>query len=142
MKRAAKIIGILILILLVVAIALPFLVNVNSFRPTIESQASSVLGRKVTLGNLKLSILTGSVSADDLAIADDPAFSKAPFVAAKALNVGVELMPLVLNKTLHVTDLTLDRPHIVLLPTSAVKWNFTSLGSSNASSPTRDKAPA
>src|SRR5206468_1037591 len=142
MKRAAKIIGILILILLVVAIALPFLVNVNSFRPTIESQASSALGRKVTIGNLKLSILTGSVSADDLAIADDPAFSKAPFVAAKALNVGVELMPLVLNKTLHVTDLTLDRPQIVLLRTPAGKWNFSSLGSSNASSPTRDKAPA
>src|SRR5207302_5991827 len=72
MKRAAKIIGILILILLVVAIALPFLVNVNSFRPTIETQASSALGRKVTIGNLKLSILSGSVSADDLAIADDP----------------------------------------------------------------------
>src|SRR5437762_8434417 len=142
MKRAAKIIGILILILLVVAIALPFLVNVNSFRPTRRSSDLSALGRKVTIGNLKLSILTGSVSADDLAIADDPAFSKAPFVAAKALNVGVELMPLVLNKTLHVTDLTLDRPQIVLLRTPAGKWNFSSLGSSNASSPTRDKAPA
>jgi AsmA protein len=142
MKRAAKIIGILILILLVVAIALPFLVNVNSFRPTIESQASSALGRKVTIGNLKLSILTGSVSADDLSIADDPAFGKNPFVTAKALNVGLELMPLVLNKTLHVTDLTLDRPQIVLLRTPAGKWNFSSLGGSNASSPARDKAPA
>src|SRR5437762_6904318 len=134
MKRAAKIIGILILILLVVAIAVPFLVNVNSFRPTIESQASSALGRKVTIGNLKLSILTGSVSADDLAIADDPAFSKAPFVAAKAPNFGVELMPLVLNKTLHVTDLTFDRPQFFRSATAAGKWNFSSLGSSNASS--------
>src|SRR5439155_1393434 len=142
MKRAAKIIGILILILLVVAIALPFLVNVNSFRPTIETQASSALGRKVTIGNLKLSILSGSVSADDLAIADDPAFGKAPFVTAKGLNVGVEVIPLVFNKTLHVTDLTLDRPQIVLLRTPAGKWNFSSLGGSNASSPARDKAPA
>src|SRR5438477_11255799 len=141
MKRAAKIIGILILILLVVAIALPLLVNVNSFRPTIESQASSALGRKVTIGNLKLSILTGSVSADDLAIADDPAFSKAPFVAAKALNVGVELMPLVLNKTLHVTDLTLDPPQIVLLRPPTCEWRLSNFGSSSASSPTRDKAP-
>src|SRR6266480_4651821 len=142
MKRAAKIIGILILILLVVAIALPFLVNVNSFRPTIESQASSALGRKVTIGNLKLSILTGSVSADDLAIADDPAFGKSPFVTAKGLNVGVEVIPLVFNKTLHVTDLTLDRPQIALLRTSSGKWNFSSLGGSNASSRARDKAPA
>src|SRR6266568_3238307 len=142
MKRAAKIIGILILILLVVAIALPFLVNVNSFRPTIESQASSALGRKVTIGNLKLSILTGSVSADDLAIADDPAFSKAPFVTAKGLNVGVEVIPLVFNKTLHVTDLTLDRPQMALLRTSSGKWNFSSLGASNANSPMKTKAPA
>src|SRR5205809_1559155 len=142
MKRAAKIIGILILILLVVAIALPFLVNVNSFRPTIESQASSALGRKVTIGNLKLSILTGSVSADDLSIADDPAFGKAPFVTAKGLNVGVEVIPLVFNKTLHVTDLTLDRPQIALLRTSSGKWNFSSLGASNANSPMKTKAPA
>src|SRR5947209_16510199 len=142
MKRAAKIIGILILILLVVAIALPFLVNVNSFRPTIETQASSALGRKVTIGNLKLSILTGSVSADDLAIADDPAFGKAPFVTAKGLNVGVEVIPLVFNKTLHVTDLTLDRPQIVLLRTPAGIRNFSSLESYNASSPTMNKAHA
>jgi AsmA protein len=142
MKRAAKIIGILILILLVVAIALPFLVNVNSFRPTIETQASSALGRKVTIGNLKLSILTGSVSADDLAIAEDPAFGKSPFVTAKALNVGVEVIPLVLNKTLHVTNVRLDRPQIVLLRTPAGKWNFSSLGGSNAGSPAREKAPA
>src|SRR5881397_745721 len=142
MKRAAKIIGILILILLVVAIALPFLVNVNSFRPTIESQASSALGRKVTIGNLKLSILTGSVSADDLSIADDPAFGKAPFVTAKGLNVGVEVIPLVFNKTLHVTDLTLDRPQMALLRTSSGKWNFSSLGASNANSPMKTKAPA
>jgi AsmA protein len=134
MKRAAKIIGILILILLVVVIALPFIVNVNSFRPTIESQASSALGRKVTIGNLKLSILTGSVSADDLSIADDPAFGKAPFVTAKALNVGVEVIPLVMNKTLHITELRLEQPQITLLHTSAGKWNFSSLGASSANS--------
>ncbi|HEV2717730.1 MAG TPA: AsmA family protein, partial [Terriglobales bacterium] len=142
MKRALKIFGILVLILLVAAIALPFVVNVNSFRPTIESQASSALGRKVTIGNLKLSILTGSVSADDLSIADDPAFGKTPFVTAKALNVGVEVIPLVFNKTLHVTDLTLDSPQIVLLRTPAGKWNFSSLGASSANSPIKTKAPS
>ncbi|PYX08342.1 MAG: hypothetical protein DMG88_11040 [Acidobacteria bacterium] len=124
MKRAAKIIGILILILLVVAIALPFIVNVNSFRPTIEFQASSGLGRKVTIGNLKLSILTGSVSADDLAIADDPSFGKALFVTAKALSIGVEVIPLVMNKTLHITELTLEQPQITLLRTSLADGTF------------------
>ena len=142
MKRAAKIIGILILILLVVAIALPFIVNVNSFRPTIEFQASSGLGRKVTIGNLKLSILTGSVSADDLAIADDPSFGKALFVTAKALSIGVEVIPLVMNKTLHITELTLEQPQITLLRTSAGRWNFSSLGASSANSAKAKDSPA
>lgn len=45
----------------------------------------------MSIGDLKLSILSGGVSADDLAIADDPAFSGGPFVRAKSLKVGVEL---------------------------------------------------
>src|SRR5216684_4309175 len=133
MKRALKIFGIVIAVLLVIVIALPFLVNVNSFRPRLESELTSTLGRQVKVGNLSLSVLTGSVSAEDLSIADDPAFSKDPFVRAKALNVGVEVMPLIFSKTLHVTDLTLDRPEIFLLHSASGKWNFSSLGATSGS---------
>jgi len=128
MKRALKIIGIVVAVILLVLIALPFLINVNSFRPKLESELSSALGRQVKVGNLSLSILSGSVSAEDLSISDDPAFSKDPFIRAKALKVGVEVMPLIFSKTLHVTDITLDRPEISLLRDAAGKWNFSSLG--------------
>ncbi len=131
MKRALKIVGIIVVVLVVVLIALPFLVDVNMFRPQIEAELSSALGRQVKVGNLKLSILSGSVSADDLSIADDPAFSKAPFVRAKALNVGVELMPLIFSKTLNVTDLTLDQPQVSLVRAASGKWNFSSLGAAS-----------
>ena len=93
MKRALRIVGIVVAMLVVILVALPFMVNVNSFRPKIESEMSSALGRPVTLGDLSLSILSGSVKVN-VAIADDPGFSKAPFVTAKSLRVGVELMPL------------------------------------------------
>lgn len=129
MKRVLKIVGIVVVVILLAVIALPFLVNVNSFRPKLESELTTALGREVKVGNLSLSILSGSVSAEDLSIADDPAFSKDPFVRAKALNVGVEVMPLIFSKTLHVTGITLDKPEIVLLKTAAGKWNFSSLGS-------------
>jgi AsmA protein len=127
--KALKIIGIVVVILLVVAIALPFLINVNSFRPKLESALTEALGREVKVGNLSLSILSGSVSAEDLSIADDPAFSKDPFIRAKSLNVGVEVMPLIFSKALHVTDITLDKPEIALLRDASGKWNFSSLGS-------------
>ena len=105
MKTVIKVVGIVVAVLIVVAIALPFLVNVNSFRPQIESNLSSALGRPVKVGNLSLSIFSGSVEADQLSIADDPKFSSAPFIQAKSLQVGVELMPLIFSKQLNVTKL-------------------------------------
>ena len=130
--KALKIIGIVVAILLLIAIALPFLINVNSFRPKLESELTEALGRQVKVGNLSLSILSGSVSAEDLSIADDPTFSKDPFIRAKSLKVGVEVMPLIFSKTLHVTDITLDKPEIALLRDASGKWNFSSLGSKSA----------
>ena len=130
--KALKIIGIVVVLLLLVAITLPFLINVNSFRPKLESALTEALGREVKVGNLSLSILSGSVSAEDLSIADDPAFSKDPFVRAKSLKVGVEVMPLIFSKTLHVTDITLDKPEIALLRDASGKWNFSSLGNKSA----------
>src|SRR5260370_2662117 len=129
MKRALKIIGIVVAVILLVVIALPFLVNVNSFRPKLESELSSALGRQVKVGNLSLSILSGSVSAEDLSIADDPAYSKDPFIRAKSLKAGVEVMPLIFSKALHVTAVTLDKPEIALLRDASGKWNFSTLGS-------------
>jgi AsmA protein len=131
--KALKIIGIVVVLLLLVALALPFLINVNSFRPKLESALTEALGREVKVGNLSLSILSGTVSAEDLSIADDPAFSKDPFIRAKSLKVGVEVMPLIFSKTLHVTDITLDKPEIALLRDASGKWNFSSLGSKSES---------
>jgi len=144
MKRALKIIGIVVAVILLVVIALPFLVNVNSFRPKLESELSSALGRQVKVGNLSLSILSRSVSAEDLSISDDPAFSKDPFIRAKALKVGVEVMPLIFSKILHITDVTLDRPEISLLRDAAGKWNFSSLGNKSeaATKPAAPESPS
>ena len=128
MKRTLKIVGIVVAILIVILIALPFFINVNSFRPKLEATASEALGRQVKVGNLSLSILSGSVSADNISIAEDPAFGNTPFVTAKSLKVGVELMPLLTSKELRVTDITLEQPQITLLKTADGKWNFSSLG--------------
>jgi AsmA protein len=65
-------------VFLVILIALPFLINVNRFRPKIESEATNALRRPMKLGNLCLSILAGTVGIEDISIADDPAFSKSP----------------------------------------------------------------
>jgi len=131
MKRWLRIGGIVFAILLLILIVLPFVINVNRFRPQVESEASAALGRQVTVGNLSLSLLSGTVRADNIAIADDPAFSKAPFVTAQSLKVGVEILPLLSSK-FNVTYITLEQPQITLLKTASGKWNFSSIGGASA----------
>jgi AsmA protein len=134
-KTVLKVAGIVVALLIVVAIALPFLVNVNNFRPQIESNLSSALGRPVKVGNLRLGIFSGSVGADQLSIADDPKFSSAPFIQATSLQVGVELMPLIFSKQLNVTNILIDHPEINLLRDRDGVWNFSSLGNQSAQPP-------
>ncbi len=138
MKRILKILAIVIGILIVVALALPLFVDANTFRPRLESELTQALGRDVKVGNLSLSLFSGGVKADDISIADDPAFSKEPFVHAKALTVGVEMIPLIFSKALHVTELTLDGPEINLVRSeNGEKWNFSSLSGKNSAEPAK-----
>jgi AsmA protein len=142
MKRALKVILILVGILVVLLLVVPFLIPVNQFRPTIEEKASAALGRKVQLGNLSLSLISGSLSAEDLSIGDDPKFSSAPFLTAKSLKVGVEILPLIFSKTLNVTGVTIDSPQVTLLHNPAGEWNFSSLGGSAAKSEAKQAPPS
>ncbi len=129
-RKGAIVLGVLI----VGGLILPRLVNVNSFRPKLEAEMTGALGRPVTVGNLSLSIFSGTVSADNISIADDAAFSKEPFITAKSFKAGVKIMPLIFSKNLHVTGITLAEPQITLLRGANGTWNFSSLGGNSAAS--------
>ena len=135
MKRILTGVGILIALLLVIALALPFLIDANQFRPRLEAALTKALGREVRLGNLKLSLFEGGVAASDLSIADDPAFSKSPFLGAKTLTVGVQLQPLIFSRKLSVTGIAIDGPEIALIQSAAGVWNFASLGGKSEPKP-------
>ena len=132
MKRIFRMVGIILVLFLVTILALPFLINVNRFRPQLEAELTAALGRQVKVGNLKLSIVAARLLAKDLAIADDPAFSQSPFIRAKSLEVGVRPIPLIFSKTLEVEDLTLLQPEIFLVHAASGQWNFSSLGGNAA----------
>src|ERR1041384_7079298 len=105
MSRAVKIglaIGGGFILLIVIGL---FLIPVNQFRPALAARASAALGRKVDLGRLRLSIFSQSLTAETLAVADDPAFGKSPFLTAKSIKVGVKLWPLMTSRSLDVTGI-------------------------------------
>jgi AsmA protein len=127
-KRALLIAGIVVFAILVVLIVTPFFINADRFRPQITQALSEKMGRQVEIGHLSVSLLRGSLVAEQIKIADDPAYSREPFVTAKSLAVGVELLPLVFSRTVKVHSLTFDEPHVQLLRSARGDWNFASLG--------------
>jgi len=142
MKKALLFLGGLVVLLLAAAVAIPFIIDPNTFRPMLESQLTAALGREVKLGNLKLSILQGSVGADDLSIAEDPKFGKTPFLKAKSLGVQVEMGPLITSRQLKVTGITIDQPEIILIQTAAGQWNVSTLGAAASNAASAKKPPS
>jgi AsmA protein len=128
MKRRWKIVAGIVAIVIVAIVAVPLFVNVNTFRPMLEQQLTASLGRQVKLGNLSLSVLSGTVVANDLSVADDPQFSQTPFLTANALRIGVEMGPLIFHRSILVRSLEIDTPKIHLVAAANGLWNFSTIG--------------
>ncbi len=121
---------------LVLAVLLaPLFINVDAFRPELETKLSVALNRQVHVGKLEASILSGGAAAENISVADDPAFNQGPFLQASSLKVGLHLWPLIFSRRLSVTSITVEKPEIVLLKNPAGKWNYSSLGASSSAKP-------
>ena len=136
-KRWVALGAVVLGVLMLVIFLAPFFVNADTFRPSIESQLSGALGREVTLGRLSFSVLEASLTGEDVAIADDPTFSKVPFIQAKALEIGLEILPFLLRREVRITRLNIDTPSIQLIEHENGIWNYSSLGADPAATQTQ-----
>jgi AsmA protein len=147
-KKPLMIIGGIVVVLFLIVLALPLFINANQFKPTLQAQLGSALGRSVGIGDISLSILSGGVTVSDVSIGDDPTFSKSPFLTAKSVSVGVALLPLIFSKKLEVRSLTVKDPEVNLVRAANGTWNYSSLGGSASSAksaannPTPNPAPS
>jgi AsmA protein len=137
MERSARSIligvGAVLALLILVAVCLPLFLNADNFRTRIESSVTKSLGRKVTMGKLTLSIWSGGLVADKVAVADDPGFSTQPFIQADTVKIKVEMMPLVLHRELQIRGFALQSPKIQLLRAADGTWNYSTIGSGGKS---------
>jgi AsmA protein len=132
MNHKGKIAAAIVAVVVVAVAAVPLFVNVNTFKPLIEEQLTTALGRQTKLGDLSLSVLSGTVVARDLQIADDPQYSKQPFVTAKEFRIGVQMRPLIFHHQLLVNSLEINTPQIHLVHAASDTWNFSTIGQSAA----------
>ena len=132
MRRLWIILGIILGVIILAVVLVPLFINVDSFRPEIESKLSAALGRSVSIGKIQASLFSGGAEASTIVINDDPAFNKGPFLKASSLQIGLQWMPLIFSRQVKVTSLTIKNPDVLLVKNNAGKWNFSSMGNSSA----------
>lgn len=144
--RVLKVVVAVVVLLLSAIVALPFLIDANQFRPQLQSSLSAAVGREVSLGTLKLSLFSGSIVVEEIAIAENPGFSRSPFLKARSFRAAVELMPLIFSKSLRIKGISIDAPEINLIRLNDA-WNFSDLGgrkgdeNRGAANPDREPEP-
>lgn len=126
--------GSILALIILVVLCIPLFLNADSFRTKIESALTGSLGRKVTLGKLDLSVFSGSLVAENATLADDPAFGTQPFLQASRLKIGIEMLPLIFGRQIHITSFDLDSPKINLLRAANGTWNYSSIGKAQQNS--------
>src|SRR5437867_2383595 len=73
----------------------PALIDVNHYRPQIEGKLRDRLGREVSLGPMKLSLIPMAFLVENVEIAEDPAFRAGrPFAQVQKLFIRPRLLPL------------------------------------------------
>ena len=122
-------VGAVLALVVLTAVCLPLFLNADNFRARIESTMTKSLGRKVTMDKLSLSVWSGGLVADNVAIADDPRFSTQPFIQAETLKIKVEMMPLILRREVQIRGFALKSPKIQLLRAGDGTWNYSTIGS-------------
>lgn len=128
MKKFAKILGGLIALLVIAALAAPVFISSDALKAQLIAQVKKATGRTLEIkGATHVSFFPNiAVTAEDVTLGNPEGFTTPYLVSLKKLSTGAELMPL-LHGELIINGITLDTPVINLeeLKSGARNWEFT-----------------
>lgn len=129
MKRLFWIAGGLCAAALLLVLLLPVLIDLAPLKARWIPVAERALGRRLTVGHVRLSLLPPGVTLQTIVVMEDPAFGDRPFFIADAVTVRPALRPL-LHRQFDIAALTVANPSITLIGRGDGRWNYQSLGAS------------
>src|SRR5262244_1347356 len=114
------------------AVVVLALLNLNSLinrnKGYFLSQAEQALGRKVSVGDVGVTLWRGvGLTLSKFTMSDDPSFSATNFVSAEDLQINVKLLPL-LRKDFQVKRLLLNKPLVQIIRDKEGRFNFSTIG--------------
>lgn len=93
-------------------------VDVNNYLSPITQQIGHMINRQVNIGHAGLGLhfpLEVSLDLQTLTISDDPHFSQKDFLIVDKIHVGLEVMPLLLKREVHVTGVKIVAPRVSII---------------------------
>ncbi len=131
----------LIVLLVAALIAAAALFDPNDYRDQIAAAVKEETGRELTLGEIQLKIFPWlRVAIFDAELNNAQGFGDEPFATLKELSVGVKLLPLLIDKNVEISAVTLDGLHLNIAKDAEGRGNWQDILDVQASKP-EDTSP-
>jgi AsmA protein len=125
LKWSAIIIGCLVVVIIAAMLLIPLFVDVQKYKPVLESKVTDATGRPFSVGDdLRLSLFPwAGVSFSDLRLGSPAGFAEKEFVTIKSFEVRVKLLPLI-SKDIQIKRFVVNEPriHLVTDKTGRANW--------------------
>jgi len=124
-KWGAIILGCLVVVVIAALVLIPMFVDVQKYKPMLESKVAEATGRPFSVGDdLHLSLFPwAGVSFSELRLGNPDGFTEKEFVTVKSFEVQVKLLPL-LSKDIQIKRFVVNEPRIVLIKTKKGRGNW------------------
>src|SRR6267143_2199828 len=127
-RRSLIVMVVLAALIVLAAAALPFLVDVNRYRPLIAAGVQEATGRTLTLGAISFTLLPapGLRVGGPIVISDSAAYPGRSALTPESLSVRLGPLGLLRGRA-SVTSIALHRPTLTLIRDGRGRWNFDDL---------------
>jgi AsmA protein len=121
---AAVLAGLIVL----AAAALPFVLDVNRFRPLIAAKVQEATGRSLSLGRISFTLMPapGLSVAGPIKVSDSAPYPGRSALTADGLSVRLGILGLLRGRA-SVTSIILRNPTLILIRDARGRWNFDDL---------------
>ncbi|MBI5150331.1 MAG: AsmA family protein [Candidatus Omnitrophica bacterium] len=108
----------LALLILIIAVALAVFIatfDINQYKSRLTQTISSLLGRQVEAGRLKLSFALDkglTFVIEKLSMADNPSFGREAFLAADSVYLNVDILKFILQKEIIISKIEIRSPDV------------------------------
>jgi len=125
LKWTGIVIGALVIVLVIAAIALPYFLPLDKIKDMAAQKASEAIHRQVKIGKVSFNVFTG-IELRDLSVSNRPGFSKEPFLSAGKIELKYDLWKL-LGGTVAIDKVVLVKPEILIEMRSDGTSNYSDL---------------